>query len=267
MKYKSFNKKMNILKCMGRIMQLKLVFLFIMLSSTSYSQVEKDTLKVLFVGNSYTYFENLTQIVSIISDSTKTKLITKKSTVGGVSLRQHWLGLKGLKTKEKIKKGNFDIVVIQGHSMSTIKMPDSISKYAKLFCDYIKTNNAKPYLYQTWAREKVPQFQEAITRVYEDISINNNVSLVPVGEAWKLAKQLRPEIKLFSPDGSHPSRQGTFLTACVFIGSILREIPENLPSRIYTKDIDGELLFLARMDPLDVAFFKRIAKEFIPKNE
>ena len=236
MKYKTSINKLNILKCKGRIIQLKLALLFFLLSLTSYSQVGKDTLNVLFVGNSYTYFENLTQIVSIISDSAKTKLITKKSTIGGASLRQHWLGLRGLKTKEIIKKGNFDIVVIQGHSMSTIKVPDSIAKYAKLFCDYIKINKAKPYLYQTWAREKVPQFQETITKVYEDVSIKNNASLVPVGEAWKLAKQLRPDIKLFSPDGSHPSIHGTFLTACVFITSILQEIPENIPNRFYTED-------------------------------
>ena len=180
-----------------------------------------------------------------------------------MSLRQHWLGLRGLKTKEIIKSGNFDIVVLQGHSMSTIKVPDSIAKYAKLFCDYIKTNKAKPYLYQTWAREKVPQFQETITKIYNDISIKNNASLVPVGEAWKLARTLRPDIKLFNPDGSHPSRHGTFLTACVFVTSILKEIPKNIPNRFYSKDIDGELIYIAGMDPLDVEFFKRIAKKYI----
>ena len=121
MRYKFFNKKLKYVKCIW------LTFLFILLSVTSFSQIKKDTLNVLFVGNSYTYFENLTQLISIISDSTDTKLITKKSTSGGVSLRQHWLGLRGLKTQEIIKNGNFDIIVFQGHSMSTINKPDSIN--------------------------------------------------------------------------------------------------------------------------------------------
>ena len=42
-----------------------------------------DTLKVLFVGNSYIYVGNLPHLVSIISDSCETKLITTKSVAGG----------------------------------------------------------------------------------------------------------------------------------------------------------------------------------------
>lgn len=251
MKYKSLN--------------IKFAFLFVLINAMCYSQAKKDTLNVLFVGNSYTYFENLTQIVSMLSDSTETKLITKKSTIGGSSLRQHWLGLRGLKSKKKIKEGKFDIVILQGHSMSAIREPDSIAKYATLFCDYIKANGSKPYLYQTWAREKVPQFQKTISKVYKEISIKNNTSIVPVGEAWKLSRTLRPDIDLFSPDGSHPSREGAFLTACVFVASLLEQVPENIPNRFYTKDLYGELIYLAGMDTLNVEFFKRIAQEFIRK--
>jgi uncharacterized membrane protein len=74
--------------------------LFGFVNTTSYAQNEKGTLKILFVGNSYTYFKNLPQMVSIISDNTKTKLVTKKSTKGSAKLREHWLGERGLKTKD-----------------------------------------------------------------------------------------------------------------------------------------------------------------------
>ena len=84
--------------------------------STS-AQVKRDTVKVLFVGNSYTYVENLPQIVSILSDGSKTKLITRKSTLGGAKLSEHWKGERGLKSKEIIRDGNFDIVVLQEHSL------------------------------------------------------------------------------------------------------------------------------------------------------
>ena len=68
------------------------------------AQAERDFLKILFVGNSYTFFGNLPQIVSIISDSTETKLVTRKSTIGGAKLHEHWNGSRGLKTKELIQK-------------------------------------------------------------------------------------------------------------------------------------------------------------------
>ena len=50
----------------------------------------RDTLRVLFVGNSYIYYNNLPQMVSLISDSLNTKLICKKSTYGGSTLGDHW---------------------------------------------------------------------------------------------------------------------------------------------------------------------------------
>ena len=228
-------------------------------SITMYSQQQKDTLSVLFVGNSYTYFENLTQIVSMMSDSLDTKLITKKSTIGGAKLRQHWLGLRGLKTKEMIKEGNFDIVVFQDHSMSTINQPDSIRKYAKLFINYAKEHNAKPYLYQTWAREKIPQYQETITKVYGEIANENNATLVSVGEAWKLTNRLRPDLNLYHTDGSHPSRLGTFLTACMFVKSILGELPTNIANSYASIDFVGEFVYLMRMESMDIEFFRRIA--------
>ncbi len=230
-----------------------------------FGQARLDTVKILFVGSSYAHFENLRQIISIISDSAKTKVITKKSTKGGARLSQHWLGKRGLKTKEMIQNGNFDFVVPQGHSMSAINEPDSLRKYSKLFCDFIKNNNSKPYFYMTWARERVPQFQQIITKVYSEFSKVNDASLVPVGKAWELALSKRPEINLFKSDGSHPSELSTFLTACVFIAKVLDEIPDKLNNLYKTTDIFGESIRLMALDPLDVVFCKEVAKELVIK--
>ena len=87
----------------------------------SQAQIPSDTLSVLFVGNSYTYYQNLPHIVSLISDSTSTKIIAKKSTAGGATLEHHWVGDRGLRTTEIIKNGQFNIVVIQESSLGPIE--------------------------------------------------------------------------------------------------------------------------------------------------
>ncbi|MDX2445009.1 MAG: hypothetical protein QNK30_14535 [Bacteroidales bacterium] len=234
---------------------------FISIRPNCVAQSEKDTLKILFVGNSYTYFGNLPQIISTISDDANTKLVTKKSTVGGAKLRDHWLGERGLDTKEMIADGEFDLVILQEYSMGTINEPDSLIKYSNLFCDFIYKNNAKPYFYLTWAREMVPQYQETINNVYLEASIENKAEIVPVGKAWALAKQLRPNIELYHADGSHPSELGTYLAACVFIASILDEIPGKLKGSFWTMDKYGESVQLMSVHPLDVVFCKKIAEE------
>jgi len=234
--------------------------IILLLSITCSAQVE-DTLKILFVGNSYTYFGNLPQIISIISDSSKTKLVTNKSTAGGAKLSEHWRGEKGLKTKAMIINGRFDIVVLQEYSWGTIKEPDSVLKYSKLLCDLIKENGAKPYLFLTWAREKVPQYQETINKIYLQVAAENDAVLVPVGKAWELARQQRPKIELYDPDGSHPSGLGSFLAACVFVGAILHEIPSVLQRIYYATDAGGESVLLMNIHPLDVIFCQKIAEE------
>ncbi len=243
------------------ILPLVLVICGIFSGSSSSAQLKRDTLKVLFVGNSYTYVQNLPQIVSIISDSTKTKLVTRKSTVGGAYLSEHWYGKRGLKTKEIITKGKFDIVILQENSMATILQPDSTIKYAKLLCGLIKSSGAKPYLYMTWAREKVPQSQDEITNVYSKIAKDNGEILVPVGKAWELAIKLRPTINLYDPDGSHPSSLGAILSAYVFVGALTGEVPVSIPGSYQITDIEGESVQLMSIDNLDAIFFQKITEQ------
>lgn len=243
-----------------------LVISYIFLSHPSYSQGKKDTLKVLFVGNSYTYVQNLPQLVSIISEGTKTKLVTRKSTVGGAYLSEHWKGERGLKTRQLIRQGHFDVVVLQDNSMATILQPDSTAKYAKLLCRLIIESGAKPYLYMTWAREKVPQYQEEITAVYSKIALDNNAVLVPVGKAWQLALQLRPGIELFNQDGSHPSSLGAILSACVFTAALSGEVPSTLPGDYWIQDADGESVQLNGIDNLDGVFFQKVTSQVLQQN-
>lgn len=230
------------------------------------AQGGKDTLKVLFVGNSYTYVENLPQLVSIMSDGTKTKLITRKSTVGGAYLSEHWKSERGLKTRELISKGKFDIVVLQDNSMATIQQPDSTAKYARLLCTLIRQSGAQPYFYMTWAREKVPQYQQEISAVYSKIARDNNAVLVPVGNAWELALHLRPALPLFNPDGSHPSALGAILSAYVFTRVLTREVPLSIPSEYWMKDADGETVQLNGIDNLDAVFFKKVTEQILSEN-
>jgi len=114
-----------------------LIFGLALYSGLLHSQQKE--LKVLFVGNSYTYGYNLPHIVSIISEETSTKLVTRKSVIGGASLQEHWKGGRELETKKIIAEGDFDIVVLQDFSMSAIHSPDSTIKYVKLFTEYNKS--------------------------------------------------------------------------------------------------------------------------------
>ncbi len=238
-----------------------IVGLFLFQSSL---QAQQKELKVLFVGNSYTYGNNLPHIVAILSEGTDTKLITRKSVIGGAHLWEHWNGDRELKTREIIKDGDFDIVVLQDHSMSAIEYPDSTIKYVRLFAEYNDQFGAKTYLYNTWARKKVPQFQPIIDELYTSAALDDKIERVPVGSAWELAQDIRPSIELFTSDGSHPNSLATLLIACVFVKAFTGELPQDIPQSYQTLDLNGETIRLMQIDELDGEFCKRVSEEIIP---
>lgn len=243
---------------------LLLAGLFLGLVCASAQQKE---MKVLFVGNSYTYGYNLPHIVSIISAETSIKLSTRKSTIGGASLKEHWNGGRELETRNMIAEGNFDVVVLQDFSMSAMNAPDPSFKYLQLFCNFIRSHGALPYLFNTWAREKVPQYQEEIDAMYTLAAEEYDAFRVPVGPAWELAMDLRPSVDLFTSDGSHPNELGTMLTACVFVRVICGELPDIVPSLYRIEDAYGETVRLMNHNPEESEFCRRIANQVVDMQE
>ena len=189
---------------------------------------QKDTLRVLFVGNSYTYYNNLPDMVSTISKSTDTYIYTEMSAVGGARLKYHFNQEHGLKTKDLIKNGNFDIVVLQEQSMGTITNKEEFLLYSKKLSNYIKSHKAKPYFFSTWSRKKTPETQNTITKTYNEAAKKNNGIAVLVGSAWTKAIKIKPENNLHHEDGSHPSSLGTFFSACVFVKYITGKLPSKV---------------------------------------
>jgi hypothetical protein len=241
---------------------LLIVFVSAAYTDFAFAGAKKE-LKVLFVGNSYTFFGNLPQIVSIISEGAPVRLVTRKSTAGGASLSDHWRGEKGLHTRELIRDGRFDIVVLQDISLGPVNEPDTLKKYARLFCDLIRKSRAKPYLFVTWAHKDTPQHHETIDKVYGEAALENNAEPVPVGDTWVVALKQKPDWGLFDPDMSHPSDLGTFLTACVFVESIVHQLPNPLPLYFYTQDADNESLLLMHIDQEDAMICRKIVVDVV----
>ena len=236
-----------------------LLFVFTKVNANS----NRDTLRVLFIGNSYIYYNNLPQMVSLLSDSLNTKLICKKSTYGGSTLGDHWNSRKGLRTREILEKEKFDIVIIQDNSMWPLEHADSVSMFGKLFCDLIKSKKATPYIYNTWSREATPKTQPAINKVYETLALETQSVLVPVGSIWAEAKIQKPATQLYFTDGSHPSPLGTFLIALCFVKKITGILPTKYATVYNYPAIDNESIRLMQVSENDILFFSKLVNNYI----
>lgn len=243
--------------CSAIYQLLGLIFL-VMLSLPVYGQDPVEE-KVLFVGNSYTYFWNLPQTVAAMSQNTNHRLITRQSTEGGVNLGQHWRSDKDLRTREFLETMDFDIVILQDHSMRAIKHPDSLQVYGRRFGELIKEKGAKVYLYMTWARSWDPYMIDQIAKEYQKLAEDIDAELVPVGMAWDLSRKMRPDLDLYDVDDTHPSPEGTYLSACVFYGALTGKSPVGLPERIVTEDAEGEKLYLNIQSKENALFLQKTA--------
>lgn len=230
--------------------------------SVGLSQQQSEQ-RILFVGNSYTYFWNLPHTVDLMASAQGVDLVAEQSTAGGANWSEHWQGKKSLKSREKITNGNYDIVVLQNHSMSTINRPDSLMHYGKLFNDLIRESGAQTYLYMTWAREWNPYMMKSIKEKYIELAEKINARVVPVGLAWQRARELRPGFPLYFPDGSHQSALGTYLSACVFYGVITGQSPVGLPNRLVSEDKHGEKVYIQIQTQEDATFCQAVAAEVI----
>ena len=75
--------------------------------------VAQDTLSVLFIGNSYTSFNNLPLLVKNLSTSAGKTLIIDSNMPGGYLISGH---LNDATTFSKISQGNWDYVILQEQS-------------------------------------------------------------------------------------------------------------------------------------------------------
>ena len=246
-----------------KIFIAEIIFCLFSLSGNVFSQQNDGSKRILFVGNSYTYQWNLPQQVAAMSRETGDDLYVRQSTAGGVTWGQHWRGEKGLTTREKIKSGNYDIVVLQNHSMRTIMAPDSMMIYGKLLAQEIRQSGAEPMLYMTWARVWNPLMIDTIERGYQEVGQEINALVVPVGKMWQEVRLQRPELVLHQPDGSHQTPTGMYIAACAFYSALTGKTPIGLSPRNFMEDANGERVYLNIQSANDAQYLQEVVKKYM----
>lgn len=220
------------------------------------SAQQADTLRVLFVGNSFTYFWNLPQVVQSMAESQGRVVLTRQSTAGGASLEQHWKGEKGLKTKALIEAGGWDYVVLQDHSQRPIDAPESFMEYGKKFGELARSKGAEPLYFGTWAYKSNPLMQPALTTGYAKLALEMKAELLQVGPLWASVRQNRPDLNLFFDD-KHPTPVGTYLIGLAFFKKLTGLPVSKISDRLETTDQYGEKTYLLLVLPEDAAFLRQ----------
>jgi hypothetical protein len=187
-------------------------------------------LQLLFIGNSYTYFNDFPPLLETLLNAGHPQRVKITAvTEGGATLQRHWLKGEALAA---IQSQRWDYVILQEHSQRGGQMingtrvisPPALSHiFTRLFDQAIKQAGAKTLLTQTWARQGRPEQQPRLDHGLVTIARELKADIIPVGRVWQRAAELLPGTKLYTHDGSHPSPMGSLVRAGVFYRYLLQD--------------------------------------------
>lgn len=186
-------------------------------------------MKVLFIGNSLTAFNNLPERVQIIAEAAGHELAVRSVVGMGYSLEDHWEKGEALRA---IRSARWDVVVLQQGPSSLALNQVHLREWTSRFDAVIREQSARPALYMVWPEAAQPGSWNAVSDAYTRAAEAVAGMLFPVGEAWRAAWSRDPTLELYSGDGFHPSELGSSLAALVIFQQLFGESPVGLPHRM-----------------------------------
>jgi hypothetical protein len=192
-------------------------------------------LRVLFIGNSYTYYNDLPSVIADLTrDARETRpIVAEQLTVGGATLESHVeRGEAVRRIRAGSSRGAWDVVVLQEQSTRPLEDTAKMYRAVRALAAEARRVGARPALYVTWARLARPHAQDTLSRAYRRIAAELGALVVPVGDAWAMIRGTDEAIgrSLFIGDGSHPSPSGTYLAASTFYATLYGKSPVGLSS-------------------------------------
>jgi hypothetical protein len=196
----------------------------------------KEQTKVLFIGNSYTYRNEMPDIFEHISISMGKKVYVQSCTQGKATLL---IQSQRSAVYSAIREQKWDYIIIQGSSRDFIENEEHIEGITlpalEKILKAVKKNHrrSKTLFYMTWGyrngykpNEETDTYEKMTLKIrdgYLDLMERYRFGVVPVGIAWKDSRRKRSDVVLYVKDGAHPSLKGSYLAACCFYSAIFNE--------------------------------------------
>ncbi len=227
-------------------MHIRFILCLVMLGNAIQAEAGKK-LKVLFIGNSYTYYNSMQQIVADMASSAGDTLLYASSTPGGFSFMDHYTHAP---TLSLIQAGGWDYVVLQDQSAAPALPPylfePNVLPFAKRLDSLVRVYSpcAQTMYYMTWGYKNgsggycsiyspggwpnyctYSSMDSTLRYRYMLLADSTKSDVSPVGPARRYIRATYPGIELYDADESHPSVAGSYTSAACFYTALFRRDP------------------------------------------
>ena len=211
----------------ARALSLALLFASCRLSSTGVADnlppVPAGALRVLFIGNSLTYVNDLPRTVAdmaVTAGVAPCWCITVA--FPDYALLDH---LASGDAERVLKTAKFDFVVMQQGSSALAEGRSWLLSGSQQFAPLIAQAGARAALYSVWpTSDRQFDFPGVLTS-YRLAAESVSGLLLPAGQAWLEAWSVEGTLPLYASDGLHPSTMGTYLAALVVFQRLYNRSP------------------------------------------
>lgn len=191
-----------------------------------------DITRVLFVGNSLTYVNDIPKMVQSMARTSGKTIYCDSVTEGGQYIIDAYTNyyqtiLNLLNAKQ------YDYLILQEQSSGSYKQHQRFISGATTFNQLANEYDIKVILYQTWPyKEGSPSMlsqnisqQEMLAKIveaYQNVANEIGAEINPVGEVFYAFLQAYPDIELYRDD-NHASLAGSYLSSCVHYVKLFNE--------------------------------------------
>lgn len=208
----------------------------VLLSCVAVDAARAEATRVLLVGNSILYTNNMPAVLMEIGRQNGREISADMFAVGGARISEH---VSSSVVRSAIEGGSYDFVVFHdrggdGLCAAPSRAPRGpecermIEDHGKLV-ELIRASGAVPYLLGTY---QPPIVSLELTRGEQYIADTLGIRHIEISEKWNRVRETVGDAPWLAEDGMHPGRALTALMAAEVYRALFSSYPE--PSRIAT---------------------------------
>ena len=191
---------------------LSALFLFL-----AFSLQAQDTVNILFIGNSLTYYNNLPALVEKEAVKNGKAVSCDMVAKPNYALIDHW---NDGEIQQKIKSGRYDFVIVQQGPSSQPEGRNMLIEDGKRIAKLCTENNAQLCFLMVWPSLNYYSTFDGVVESHELAAETCNSLLIPVGAKWKEHIDSSRDYSYYGPDGFHPSPKGSAKAAQIIIETL-----------------------------------------------
>jgi hypothetical protein len=195
--------------------------------------------RILFVGNSLTYTNDVPAIVEELARSAGQPVETATIAYPNYSLADH---LAAGEAARRIGSEHWDFIVLQQGPSALPESRIELTASTRQFAALAEPRQARIGLFAVWPASDRRSAFDSVSMSYQAAATAVDGAFFPVGNAWQFAWERAPALALYGADGFHPAPLGSLLAALVIYRGIVQHPIGPLPPTI---TINGASLTLS----------------------